>query len=98
MKQLFVAFITIIGIVVGALLWLRFASRKRHLPCPPWLTCYLENPYFDAVGNARMVIDRAGVGEGMRVLDVGFLMDSQFGNLIAFTMKFRTPGGEMRYP
>ena len=41
------------------ILWIRIASRKGHLTYPPWLTCWLENPYFDAVANARAMLDRA---------------------------------------
>ena len=57
--------------VAGAALWWRSSSRRRHLPCPAWLGWILENPYSDWIAGSRVLLDRAGVGAGMRVLDAG---------------------------
>jgi ubiquinone/menaquinone biosynthesis C-methylase UbiE len=53
-------------IVAVCLVW-----RWGRLPCPSWLVPLLENPYFQAVAGARLLLDRAGVGPGMSVLDAG---------------------------
>jgi ubiquinone/menaquinone biosynthesis C-methylase UbiE len=53
-------------IVLISAIW-RWAS----LPCPFWLVPLLENPYFNTVAGAELVLDRAGVRPGMQVLDVG---------------------------
>lgn len=52
----------------GALLYRRFA---RTMPCPSTLSFLLENPYFNRVAGAELLLDRAGVAPGMRVLDAG---------------------------
>ena len=57
--------------VAGAALWWRSSSRRRHLPCPAWLGWVLENPYSDWIAGSRVLLDRAGVEAGMRVLDAG---------------------------
>ena len=58
------------ALLVGAFAW-RFASRRRHLPCPSLLFWILDNPYTAAVAGAELILDRAEVLPGMRVLDVG---------------------------
>lgn len=55
------------GVVVAICLVWRFAA----LPCPWWLVPLLENPYFQVVAGAELLMDRAGIGPGMRVLDAG---------------------------
>jgi ubiquinone/menaquinone biosynthesis C-methylase UbiE len=55
----------VLGGVVG---WL---WRRRHWPCPPWLVPLLENPYVEAVAGAVLLLERADVAPGMRVLDAG---------------------------
>lgn len=52
----------------GFLLWRR---QDRHLPCPASLSFLLENPFMNRVAGAEVLLDRAGVVAGMRVLDVG---------------------------
>ena len=49
----------------------RYAVRLRSLPCPEWLVPLLENPYMNWVAGSSVVLDRARIGSGMRVLDVG---------------------------
>ena len=57
-------------LLIGTFAW-RFASHRRHLPCPSWLAWVLSNPYTAAVAGAEVLLDRAEVSPGMRVLDVG---------------------------
>jgi SAM-dependent methyltransferase len=45
--------------------------RWASWPCPFWLVPLLENPYFEAVAGATLLLARAGVGPGMCVLDAG---------------------------
>jgi ubiquinone/menaquinone biosynthesis C-methylase UbiE len=54
------------GVVAICLVW-RFAA----LPCPWWMVPLLENPYFQIVAGAELLMDRAGIGPGMAVLDAG---------------------------
>jgi ubiquinone/menaquinone biosynthesis C-methylase UbiE len=70
MKALLVVAV-LVGIVVAVSLVWRGTSRSRPLPCPTWLTWALENPLMNAVAGADLLLDRAGVTAGMRVLDVG---------------------------
>jgi ubiquinone/menaquinone biosynthesis C-methylase UbiE len=49
----------------------RYASRRRTMPCPVWMSSLLENPYMDAFASASVLLNRAGVGPGMRLLDAG---------------------------
>jgi len=60
----------VLVVIVGGLIW-RAASKRRAMPCPSWLVPLLENPYVKALAGATTLLDRAGVGLGMRVLDVG---------------------------
>lgn len=54
------------GLVVICLVW-----RYAALPCPWWMVPLLENPYFQLVAGADLLMDRAGIGPGMTVLDAG---------------------------
>lgn len=47
--------------------------RRLHprWPCPASLSFLLENPFVKRVAGADLLLDRAGVVSGMRVLDVG---------------------------
>jgi len=56
----------LVAVVVTCVVW-RWAS----LPCPWWMVPLLENPYFQVVAGAELLMDRAGIGAGMRVLDAG---------------------------
>jgi len=53
-------------LATGILVW-----RYGGLPCPWWLAPLLENRYVEAVAGAATLLERAGVGPGMRVLDAG---------------------------
>jgi ubiquinone/menaquinone biosynthesis C-methylase UbiE len=62
--------ILLLAILIGALAW-RAASKRRAMPCPSWLAPLLENPYVNAVAGAEVLLDRARLEPGMKVLDVG---------------------------
>lgn len=53
---------------VGAVVYRRFAG---NLPCPSSLSFLVENPFFNRVAGAELLLDRAGVVAGLRVLDAG---------------------------
>ena len=59
------------AVLVGLGLWWRRAARYRSLPCPSWLGWLLDNPYTEAVARTYLTLDRANVGPGMSVLDIG---------------------------
>ncbi|MBK8900906.1 MAG: methyltransferase domain-containing protein [Anaerolineaceae bacterium] len=42
-----------------------------RMPCPSSLSFLLENPFMNRVAGAQLLLDRAGVVPGMKVLDVG---------------------------
>lgn len=62
------ALVVVAAAGIGFLIWRR---QKRNLPCPSSLSFLLENPFMSRVAGAELLLDRAGVAEGMRVLDVG---------------------------
>ena len=51
--------------------WLLWRRQKANLPCPANLSFLLENPFMDRIAGVEMLLDRAGVTPGMRVLDAG---------------------------
>jgi ubiquinone/menaquinone biosynthesis C-methylase UbiE len=53
---------------IGMLIWRR---QTRHLPCPSYLSFLLENRLVNRVAGAQLLLERADVQAGMRVLDVG---------------------------
>lgn len=53
------------------ILTISITKRRRTLPCPSWLIFLLENPYMESKAGSSVLIDRIGLKEGMRVLDVG---------------------------
>ena len=63
--------------VTGALMAIGVSARFRHrlrpykVPCPVWMSFLLENPYMKSVASAEILMDRARVEPGMRLLDVG---------------------------
>ncbi len=64
----------IVLVFITASLFVLFISlikRKHALPCPSWLTFLLENPYMETKAGSSILIDRIGLKQGMRVLDIG---------------------------
>lgn len=71
MKKNFIrTFLLGFGLFVAVAAAWRFVSRLRPLPCPPWLDWLLENPLTRGM-RAELLIRRAGIKPGMRVLDAG---------------------------
>jgi len=59
------------GLAAGALVTVAALWRLARRPCPAWPGVLIENPYTDAVAGARLLVERAGIQPGMRVLDAG---------------------------
>lgn len=66
MSALALLLLSLAAAVVTCVVW-----RVASLPCPWWLVPLLENPYFQVVAGAELLMDRAGIGPGMSVLDAG---------------------------
>jgi ubiquinone/menaquinone biosynthesis C-methylase UbiE len=64
-SKIVIAVLTLTGI---GLLIRRWYPR---MPCPSSLSFLLENPFMNRVAGAQLLLDRADVAPGMRVLDVG---------------------------
>ena len=63
--------LSVLAIVLAAVVAICIVWRVAQWPCPFWLVPLLENPYFQAVASAHLLLQRAGVRPGMRVLDAG---------------------------
>lgn len=59
--------VTTLAIAFG---W-RFFSRRWELPCPAAFIWMLENRIMENVAGAEVIIERARIAPGMRVLDAG---------------------------
>lgn len=59
-----------LAFISGIVAW-GLSQRLRPAPMPPMLSCLLESRIVAAVVGPEVLLDRAGVGEGMRVLDAG---------------------------
>jgi ubiquinone/menaquinone biosynthesis C-methylase UbiE len=70
MQWMLIAVAALIAVYVAVLLWWRYASRRRNLPCPFWLSWLLTNPLRPGAGSAP-ILNRLDLKPGMRVLDVG---------------------------
>jgi len=66
-----VALLVTLLVLIGGAITLCVVWRVASLPCPWWLVPVLENPYFQVVAGAELLMDRAGIGPGMAVLDAG---------------------------
>ena len=65
------ALLVTVLVLIGGAITLCVVWRVASLPCPWWLVPVLENPYFQVVAGAELLMDRAGIGPGMAVLDAG---------------------------
>ncbi len=70
MKRLVRSLLLGFGLVGAVMVAWRIVSRLRPMPCPPWLSWMLDNPFTQGM-NADLLIQRAGLKSGMRVLDAG---------------------------
>lgn len=59
----------IVGTVVAGWFAVRLSSRGK--PYPVWMRGFLDNSIVDRLSGTATLIERAGVTEGMRVLDAG---------------------------
>ncbi len=71
MQWILIAVATLMAVFVAALLWWRYTSRRRTLPCPVWLSWLLTNPLSPGDGGSAPILNRLDLKPGMRVLDVG---------------------------
>lgn len=71
MKKSLNAVVIVGSVAVALALGWRLLTRRRSLPCPPWLAWLLENPYMEAVAGSDTILDRLDLRPGMHVLDVG---------------------------
>lgn len=66
----------VVGLVFGVILLIalgwRFASRRRSIPCPPWLGWLVErnNPFVES-HNARFIVRNLDLQAGMKAVDIG---------------------------
>lgn len=62
----------LLGLLAAIYLGWRLASRRRDLPCPPWLgwMVEMENP-FSKYHRADVILELLQVSPGMKVLDAG---------------------------
>jgi ubiquinone/menaquinone biosynthesis C-methylase UbiE len=70
MKKLTRSLLLGLGLMGAVMLAWRIVSRLRPMPCPPWLGWMLENPLTRGM-QADLLVLRAGLKPGMRVLDAG---------------------------
>ena len=59
------------SVALLSLVW-RFASRRRSIPCPVWLSklVELDNP-FAKTSHAAVIVEHLALRPGMKVIDVG---------------------------
>ncbi|NLF51674.1 MAG: methyltransferase domain-containing protein [Leptolinea sp.] len=69
-KKLFRSILLGFGLLGSVAIAWRFVARLRPLPTPPWLSGLWENPLGKSI-RAEILIQRAGLKPGMRVLDAG---------------------------
>lgn len=71
MNTLVVAFVIITVLALVGIVW-RFASRRKSLPCPAWLSWMVEldNP-FTKTNQAKFIVETLALSPGMVVLDAG---------------------------
>ncbi|NMB55244.1 MAG: methyltransferase domain-containing protein [Leptolinea sp.] len=69
-KKVIQTFLLGFGLIGAVAVAWRLVSRLRPFPCPPWLGWLLENPLTRGM-NANLLIRRAGLKPGMRILDAG---------------------------
>lgn len=60
-----------LGLTGSVMIAWRLVSRLKPLPCPAWMSWLLENPFTRGVMDAPLLVQRAGLKPGMRVLDAG---------------------------
>ena len=85
-QTLLLFLLTLFGV---GLIW-RGLSRRRSLPCPTWMSGFVEGPLMDKVLGTQITLDRIGLRPGMRALEVG----PGPGRLLIPAARRVLPGGE----
>jgi ubiquinone/menaquinone biosynthesis C-methylase UbiE len=67
----YVLLIAALLLLATAIFVWRVLARRRSIPCPALLVPLLENRIMQSVAGSALLIERAGVEPGMRVLDAG---------------------------
>lgn len=81
----------ILGLAVAAAGLLFARQRRLPVPLPPSLSFVLENPVTEAFVGTERILERAGLGPGLRVLDAG----CGPGRIAAPAARRVRPGGEV---
>jgi len=63
--------LTILGVSLATIVDVCLVWRWASWPCPSWLVPLLENPYVEALAGSKVLLERAGLRPGTRVLDAG---------------------------
>ncbi len=94
MKPRALPLLRVLVVLLGAagVIWIawRIISRRRSLPCPPWLSWLLENPLTEGI-RGQTIIGYLGLQPGMTVLDLG----CGPGRLTLLAAEKVWPGGEV---
>ncbi len=64
------ATLALLVLVAGNVAW-RWLSRRYQLPCPAWLAWGLENPLMVWLLRTRVTLERIGICEGQKVVEIG---------------------------
>jgi ubiquinone/menaquinone biosynthesis C-methylase UbiE len=67
---LITATITVVAFILYLVIW-RLLSRFFNLPCPAFYIGLLESAIFDRIAGAKVLIERADIQPGHKVLDAG---------------------------
>ena len=90
MKAFQILLLLLMTLFGASLIW-RGLSRRRSLPCPAWMSGFVEGPLMDRVLGTKTTLDRIGFRSGMRVLEVG----PGPGRLLIPAVQRVLPGGEV---
>ena len=90
MKAFQILLLFLMTLVGVGLIW-RGLSRRRSLPCPTWMSGFVEGRLMDRVLGTKTTLDRIGLRPGMRVLEVG----AGPGRLLIPAARRVLPGGEV---
>ena len=90
MKAFQIPLLFFMALVGAGLIW-RGLSRRRSLPCPIWMSGFVEGPLMDRVLGTKTTLDRIGLGPGLCVLELG----PGPGRLLIPAAKQVLPGGEV---
>ena len=90
MKAFQILLLSLLALVGASLIW-RWLSRRRSLPCPTWMSGFVEGPLMDKVLGTKITLDRMGLRPGLHVLEIG----AGPGRLLIPSAKRVLPDGEV---